>query len=455
MKHILILIVAFMPLLCCAQKEDYVWVMGNNIIDFNTTPPTVRANGDFAYEPGLTSVCDSDGNLVYWVNGKHLYNSQNEIINTSDFYSGMDYLVTLRLFPLPGSEYKYIFLSLKKGIIYFTLVDGSKDILHPDLIENFATMPYNESWPIIVQKNNSRDYWIIHEDSEAFYVYALTKNGLTLNSSRVHQREMGNDVFYSYMLGGSRMSRNQTKIFAFESSFVDDLLYLYIDFDNEHGVINDIIFHRGAGVEFWMWVFTPNEKYFYYTLYTDTEERNNKIFRCPVDKLKEPDALKKYGQLVHTFPTGFFIDDMKIAPDGNIYFMDEDNNKEYVGIIFNPEDDNPIVEFEALKMAQPIKEVHWAVSFPLTYHYPFGLSYTRDCHDFTFSFSESKYESVVWNFGDGTAEVRDVEKPTHTFADDGKYTVNLTVTLTDGIVREYSTDVEITTPKMPRIIVEE
>ncbi|MBR4325300.1 MAG: PKD domain-containing protein, partial [Bacteroidales bacterium] len=106
-------------------------------------------------------------------------------------------------------------------------------------------------------------------------------------------------------------------------------------------------------------------------------------------------------------------------------------------------------------MAQPIKEVHWAVSFPLTYHYPFGLSYTRDCHDFTFSFSESKYESVVWNFGDGTAEVRDVEKPTHTFADDGKYTVNLTVTLTDGIVRQYSTDVEITTPKAPRIIVEE
>ena len=448
MKHILILIVAFVPLLCFAQKEDYVWVMGNNIIDFHTTPPTVRENGDFTFESGLTSICDSEGNLVYWVNGKHLYNSQNEKINTSVFYSGTDYLNTLRIFPLSGSEYKYIFLSLKKGIIYFTLVDGSKDILHPDLIENFATMPYNESCPIIVQKHNSRDYWVIHEESEAFYVYSLTKDGLTLNSSKVHQREIGNGF---YRLGNNRVTRNQKKIFALSYGSVEDLLYLCIDFDNEHGVINDIKLLCGA----WLWIITQNDKYIYYTFYTDVLEGNNAIFRCPVDKLKEPDVLRKYGQLVNTIPTECFIVDMKIAPDGNIYFMDDERSKEYIGIIYNAEEENPIVNLECLKMVKPIKEGQWVPGFPYTYSYPFAVSYTRDCHDFTFSFSESEYKSIVWNFGDGTAEVRDVEKPTHSFAADGKYTVTLTVTLTDGIVREYSTDVEITTPKAPRIIVEE
>lgn len=459
MKHIFILIAVLMPLLGIAQKEDYVWVMGNNIIDFNTTPPTVRANGDFGPKPGLTSISDCDGNLVYWLNGVNLYNKNSELINTDGRITVSDWLAGMTIFPFPGSENKYIFIYLEKkayndiGTIHFTVIDGSKDILHPELIRDFATLPYNNSTPIFIQKKNSRDFWLLHQDDDMLVVYSFTKDGLSLISKK--NLPMENDEYF--ILGGiygNDVSRSQTKIYFYEVSFWENDITVYLDFDNVNGIINDITVHQGKGEVYLNWVFTSNERFFYFTLYENKTERNNKIFRCPVEKLKEKDALRKYRSLVYQFPAGQFIEALKMGPDGNIYFINGDN-EEYIGVISNPEDDNPNVNPNGIKLAQTSKTDGWAAMFPYTYHYPFGLSYTRDCHDFTFSFSESEYESVVWNFGDGTAEVKDVEKPTHTFAADGKYTVNLTVTLTDGIVREYSTEVGITTPKMPRIIVEE
>ena len=457
MKHIFILFAVFlMPLLCFAQKEDYVWVMGYNIIDFNTTPPTVRENGDFTPESGLTSICDKNGNLVYWSKGIHLYNKNNEEIFTSKVFSGFHQLNSITLFPFPGSETNYILMHLdyNNHIIKFTVIDGSEDVLQPTF-KDFGSIPYNRNTPIIVQQENSRDFWIINmnEYELVFNVYSLTSDGLQLNSTYNYDGEN----FDSYLIGieGYWVSNNQSNIVAYMLGREEDLLYLNYSFDNVCGKITDItVYHEGTEI-LWPCAFSKNDKYLFFVASDFTDGTTAVLYRCPVDKLKEKDALKKYRELVYYPPLDYYLSvSIKLGPDGNIYFIN-DSNPEYISVIYNPEDDNPIINSNGLKLAQPNQNNKWVAMFPYTYHYPFGLSYTRDCHDFTFSFSESEYESIVWNFGDGTEEVRDVEKPTHTFADDGKYTVSLTVTLTDGIVREYSTDVEITTPKAPRFIVEE
>ncbi len=452
MKHILTLFAVFlMPLLCFAQKEDYVWVMGNNIIDFKTTPPTVRANGDFAPEPGLTSVCDKDGNLKYWINGNRVYNKNSEEIYTSMSIQDIEHLNSLTLFPMPGSETNYIYMHLdyKTKIIHFTEIDGSKDELHPEF-KDFASLSYNGCSPVLIQKKYSRDFWLLHQDTNTFNVYSITKNGLFLHSTKTFDKEIYDDYFFR--INDSRIANSQTLIYTYVLGMPDDLLYMYFDFDCINGLITDMtLYHNGSDFMEGE-AFTQNDKFFYFFFCGEDYKDYDKIFRCPVDKLKEIDALKKYRKVAYN-SMNHSIDDIKMGPDGNIYFLDS-YNPEYVGVIYNSEDDNPIVNPNGIKMAQPSKTDRWAAMFPYTYHYPFAVSYTRDCHDFTFSFSESEYESIVWNFGDGTAEVKDVEKPTHTFADDGKYTVSLTVTLTDGVVRDYSTDVEITTPKIPKIIVE-
>jgi len=116
MKHFLTFVAVFlMPLLTLAQREDYVWVMGNNIIDFKTYPPTVIANADFAYATGLTSIADRYGNLKYWLSGKYLYNKNNEVIYEAEDYGVYEHMATLTIFPFPDDESKYIFLSLAGG----------------------------------------------------------------------------------------------------------------------------------------------------------------------------------------------------------------------------------------------------------------------------------------------------------------------------------------------------
>lgn len=455
MKHILTLFAVFlMPLLCFAQKEDYVWVMGYNIIDFNTTPPTVRENKtDYVYSALLnTTVSDKDGNLLYWLNDVNLFNRNNEKI-----YTVFSVLHSLSIFPFPGSEHKHILMSLDKSRsnILFSIIDGTKDDLHPDIIENYAVLPYKghgNGAPALIQKQNSHNFWLLYQADEIFYVYALTESGLTLHSTETYDFDYNPNYFYMLEENWYAVSKTQNQLFAYLNGAVGDVLYLLIDFDNANGVIKNIYRQRNVSEYIYPFEFSKNGKYIYFQKYIiDDIDLFNKIYRCPTDKLKESDALNKYQELVYTAPEGHYIYSFKSAPDGNFYFIDSEN-KESVAVIYNSESENPIVDLNGLKMVNVDK---LPLMFPYTYHYPFAVSYTRDCHDFTFSFSESEYESVVWNFGDGTAEVKDVEKPTHTFADDGKYTVSLTVTLTDGIVREYSTDVEITTPKAPRIIVEE
>ena len=366
-----------------------MWVMGNNIIDFNTVPPTGRANGDFTPESGLTSICDKDGNLVYWSKGNHLYNKNNEEIYTSKIFSGFHELNSITLFPFPGSETNYILMHLdyNNHIIKFTVIDGSEDVLQPTF-KDFGYIPYNLNTPIVVQQKNSRDFWIINmnEYDLIFNVYSLTAEGLQLNSTYTYVGEN----FDSYLIGieGYWVSNNQTNIYAYMLGREDDLLYMNYSFDNADGKITDIAVYHGGDEIIWPCIFSKNDKYLFFVAFDFAEEITTDIYRCPVDKLKEKDAIKKYRELVYSPPSGFYLSlNIKLGPDGNIYFIN--GSSEYIGVIYNSEGDKPIVNINGVKLAQPIQDNKWDVTFPYTYHYPFGLSYTRNCHDFTFSFSEA------------------------------------------------------------------
>ncbi len=80
-------------LVASAQKEDNVWIFAGNRIDFTTEPPTVTLVAcDYSTEENITSVADSEGNLVYWLNGTSLYNSNDEVIYSLPVGSNAFYL---------------------------------------------------------------------------------------------------------------------------------------------------------------------------------------------------------------------------------------------------------------------------------------------------------------------------------------------------------------------------
>lgn len=445
MKHIFILIAVLMPLLCIAQKEDYVWVMGNNIIDFNTTPPTVRENGDFAPDFALTSISDRDGNLKYWRCGNYLYNRNGEVIYK--FEGRTDYLNSISIIPFPNSEIKYLSLryDTKKTKLLFSIIDGSKDELHPEIIDGFASLPISDEYgtPVVFQVKNQRNFWMMIENYEKFNVYSLSETGITLHSTIEMQPK--EDYTWIDCINFQVVSPSQTKAFAYAMGLPEDMHYFYIEFDNENGLIKSITKHHGKRDFYTNFAFTRNEKYLYFTCCDDDGYKivcDHNIYRCPVEKLSEDGALKKYRELVYAGTSDLYVEFFKLGPDGNIYFITP--NTENLGVIYNPESDNPVVVEDGLKLAQEMKIKNLEAIFPFTFSCPSDFSYTVDCRDVAFSFSATDgYRSLKWDFGDGTPVVIDESNPKHTYDTYGKYNVHLTVDLNGSDTREFSAEVEV------------
>ncbi|MBL7792692.1 MAG: hypothetical protein JNK77_10235, partial [Saprospiraceae bacterium] len=68
------------------EKRDYIWLLGYDSnpqiltfggtrIDFNASPPTVAYEyRDMNFEAAATSICDAQGNLLFYSNGIYVAN---------------------------------------------------------------------------------------------------------------------------------------------------------------------------------------------------------------------------------------------------------------------------------------------------------------------------------------------------------------------------------------------
>ena len=64
-----------------AQLEFSKWYYGvNNGVDFSTTPPTALSNGTVNALEGCSTICDSNGNLLFYANGTTVRNSQHNVM---------------------------------------------------------------------------------------------------------------------------------------------------------------------------------------------------------------------------------------------------------------------------------------------------------------------------------------------------------------------------------------
>lgn len=446
-----------------AQKEDYIWVVGSNRIDFKTEPPTITHNGNFKTEVNLSSVCDYNGELIYWVNSNKLYNKDNEVVFEFKFSNGL-----FPILPFLNDKNKYMFCGHgTDGYIHFYIIDGTLDALHPQ-IKDYAKMSYTPLTGncIPVQKKNSRDFWLLFDQYHEIEVYSITEAGLKLHSTFTKPKFNGdeNEYFGAIDIDYYRVSYDNTKIYADLVCTIDKNLYYNIDFDNERGIIKTIYPTYAEWDWFYGETFSSKGKYLYFTIWDTGEENNHNpnnkneefqhIYRCPTEKLLEENSLLKYRELVYTCKSGK-ISDMKCAPDGNIYIL-YDAPENFMGVIKNSDAEKPEVEERAfdLSVSTDIQIGDFAVWFPETYHFPFEVYYNKKCDYVEFAFSDNyKEKSLLWNFGDGTESSAE-KNPKHSYKS-GSYKVKLTVDYDDKETKNYVLDVDIPQkPKTPAMVCE-
>ena len=85
----LMLLVLFCPLINFSQGEANNWYFGNNAgITFSTSPPSAISDGQLTTNEGCSSISDSSGNLLFYTDGRTVWDQNHNIMPNADYFGG-------------------------------------------------------------------------------------------------------------------------------------------------------------------------------------------------------------------------------------------------------------------------------------------------------------------------------------------------------------------------------
>ncbi len=166
-----------------AQKEDYNWILTNNLkINFNQNPPLVTT--DLPLLNGhIRNSCISDkyGNLLFYFDLFKVYNFNNNIIFNGTVTNGDN---SVNIVPHPIESNKYFWLTSFAGAMFAKLylyvidMNANNGTGQVNFIQSIDSAYIN----VIVSQANSSYYWVVFWYSNKFVVYPLTDEGFGIGT---------------------------------------------------------------------------------------------------------------------------------------------------------------------------------------------------------------------------------------------------------------------------------
>ena len=364
MKKIAILIIT---LLCCAfsnaQKEASNWYFGDKAgISFNIDADTVTAvsDGQLSTEEGCTSISDTNGNLLFYTDGRTAYNANHNVMPNGNGLKGdasstqsaiiipkpndpnIYYIFTVDSDSIDGSDFGFNFYEVN-----MTLDGGLGDIVagsETQLINNTS-----EKLSAVLKDCDSGDIWVItfanssgfSNTNNTFFAYQVTDAGV--NTTPVTSPA---GISTSEARGYLKFSPDGTKLV---SANVGSGLILY-DFDKDTGVVSlnqaiTINFNspsgspqQSYGVEF-----SPNNNLLYVTTFFSSGGNIN-------DPASQYGGLLQYnltaGNPVDVNNSQVILDQrqtyrggLQLGPDGRLYRAMSDTYSDgnpFLSVVNNP-----------------------------------------------------------------------------------------------------------------------
>ncbi|MBK7693457.1 MAG: hypothetical protein IPI30_03755 [Saprospiraceae bacterium] len=178
---------------CPSGLETSIWYMGTHGIDWRSGTPQPDS---FFYSAlgigeGHSSICDKQGNLLFYSDNDYIYNRNHQIMTGCPRFSNPS-SVMCAIVPQPGSDSLYYFFSpdnyptlgAPPYKLRYVQIDMSQDsglgaVVTPDQV----LIDSSSEQVLAVRHCNGRDWWIICQNaaSEAFYSFLLDTGGIQLN----------------------------------------------------------------------------------------------------------------------------------------------------------------------------------------------------------------------------------------------------------------------------------
>ncbi|AUC80632.1 T9SS type B sorting domain-containing protein [Lacinutrix sp. Bg11-31] len=352
MKKIVIILTT---LLCCAfsnaQKEASNWYFGDNAgINFNLDTDTVTAvnNGQLATDEGCTSISDANGNLLFYTDGRTVYNAnhlvmpngiglkgdpsstQSAIIIPKPQDTNIYYVFTVDTPSLDNEDLGFHFyevnMTLNGGL--GNVVTGSETQLLSNTSEKLSA---------VLKDCQTQDVWVITyadnsggNNNNAFYAYQVTSTGVITTPVIT---TIGNGI--SEARGYLKFSPDGTKLV---SANIGQGLFLY-DFDTDTGTVSnaqtintsfsapDGTLLRSYGVEF-----SPNNNLLYVSVFNSNTNANSSNNQYGALLQFNLNAANISGSQTLIDGRETYRGGLQLGPDGKIYRAMSDNYQ--IGVPF-------------------------------------------------------------------------------------------------------------------------
>ncbi len=321
------------PLFIQAQKEAAVWPVGaGKQINFQSGSFEFT---DFAGNPNAkASICDKDGNLVLYTDGRTIWNQNNEIVINGDKLISDDALQEIRpiFVPYPKKEGWYILIyeeryyinsnKLIGNTLYYAEINskannGAGEVLNKKIKihDNYHSGPSiagycdNSYFWLVIDRN---DNTIIDKHIDRIYFYKIDEKGVNRNPIINDYFDIGNSTGYRFSPNG------------------DKFYFMFLGNSSERKIIADFNFktgelynHRAIELDYiWHKEFSPDSR----LLYSFQKE---KLIQLDVSYLNSALIMNSADTIL---TLGFNAEfeypglDLQLGPDGKMYFNYYDIN---------------------------------------------------------------------------------------------------------------------------------
>jgi gliding motility-associated-like protein len=431
-----------MPFLVFAQKEQSIWMLGQNTgLDFSNTPMFTPSGVQSNLPPGNlreskmdangggATMADADGNLLFYTDGVQVWSKNHQVMaNGTGLKGNPETTQTVLILPKPLHMHRYYIVTtdartgnspnaLRYSEVDMALQNGMGEVIQKNIL---LLEDVSEKITATLQANN-QDFWLLSHtwNTNEFYAYNIDSSGI--NASAVKTR------IGSVYAGQVTTGRGSFKLSALTNRVVVALpdigIFDVLAFENKTGLftthynLSDLSY-AAAYAEF-----------SYHTRLYTVSTNGNQIFEFETNGTTE-NGMKSS---LRTVASGTPFGDLRLARNGLVYVVAKNSGSLHT-IEYNIGLDQPAMYAKpSIYKANAINigTVNEAEGLPNTISkyaqtwWGFGYvgGYCLGDPITYIPYFPNSIDSIVWNFDDpasGALNIRNELSPTHAFQTKGK-----------------------------------